>query len=331
MGFRIAIIGATGLVGEKLLKLLAERAFPVSSIYLFATGKGKKSAFFGSEQIQVRTLHKGKIPEVHFAFFSAGTDIPKQYARKFVQRGAVVIDNSPAFREDPHIPLVIPEINPHHIQKKHRIIANPNCSTIIMLMPLFPLYKQFGIRRIIAATYQSVTGAGRDALLDLAMKRKIPKYFSLPIHRNVIPHIGSVRDTGFTSEERKMSIETWKMLSDKSVKISATCARVPVRVGHCISATLELNQPFNLKAIRQAMAAFPGVVVYDDMQQNRFPYPLLADDKDEVFVGRIRRDPVFKNGLSLWIAGDNLRKGAATNAIQIAELVVTKRYVIDRR
>ena len=327
MAYRIAIVGATGLVGEKLLKILEERKFPVSGLYLFATGKGKKTGIFRGKQIPVKTLLRAKIPEIHFAFFSAGIDMPKQFSRQFVQRGAVVIDNSPAFREDPHIPLIIPEINPHHIQKKHRIIANPNCSTIIMLMPLFPLYKRYGIKRIIAATYQSVTGAGRDALLDLAMKRKIPEYFSLPIHRNVIPYIGSIQDSGFTNEERKMRIETWKMLSDKTIKISATCARVPVRVGHCVSVTLELNKPFDLKAIRYEMARFSGVVVYDDTQNNKFPYPLLADDKDEVFVGRIRRDPVFKNGLSLWIAGDNLRKGAATNAVQIAELMIRKRFV----
>jgi aspartate-semialdehyde dehydrogenase len=331
MGIKIAIIGATGLVGEKLLTLLEERRFPVSRIYLFATGKGKKSAFFRREQIPVKSLQKAKIPEVQFAFFSAGTEIPKQFARNFVQRGAVVIDNSPAFREDPKVPLVIPEINPQHIKKGDHIIANPNCSTIIMLMPVYPLYRRWGIRRLITSTYQSVTGAGRDALLDLAMKRKIPKFFPLPIHRNVIPAIGSIRDSGFTSEERKMSIETWKMLSDKSIKIGATCVRVPVRVGHCISVTLELNKHFNLKAVKQEMAKFPGVTVYDDSKHSKFPYPLLADDKDEVFVGRIRRNPVFKNGLSLWIAGDNLRKGAATNAIQIAELMLKKRYVTNRR
>jgi aspartate-semialdehyde dehydrogenase len=331
MAYRIAIVGATGLVGEKILKVLEERRFPVRSLFLFATGKGKKSGFFRNEKIPVKSLQRTKIPEVSFAFFSAGTEIPKQFAKKFLQRGAVVIDNSPAFREDPHIPLVIPEINPHHIKKKHRIIANPNCSTIIMLMPLFPLYKRFGIRRIIASTYQSVTGAGRDALLDLAMKRKIPKYFTLPIDRNVIPHIGGIQNSGFTSEERKMTIETQKMLSDKSMKISATCARVPVRVGHCVSTTLELNKPFTLKAVRHEMRTFAGVVLYDDMQNNKFPYPLLADDKDEVFVGRIRRDPVFKNGLSLWIAGDNLRKGAATNAVQIAELMIKKGFIRNRR
>ncbi len=331
MPFRIAIVGATGLVGEKLLKVLDERKFPVSRMYLFATGRRKKTAFFRSEQIPVKMLSKTKIPEVHFAFFSAGTEIPKQFAHKFAQRGGVVIDNSPAFREDQDIPLVIPEINPHHIKKKHRIIANPNCSTIIMLMPLFPIYKRYGIRRIIASTYQSVTGAGRDALLDLAMKRKIPKYFLLPIHRNVIPQIGSARDTGFTSEERKMSIETWKILADKNIKISATCVRVPVRVGHCIASSLELNRPFNLKSIKHAIKKSSGIVLYDDLQQDKYPYPLLVDDKDEVFVGRMRRDPVFKNGLSLWIAGDNLRKGAATNAVQIAELMIRKRYVTDHR
>lgn len=330
MGYKIAIVGATGLVGEKLLTVLQERKFPVRRLYLFATGKGKKSGFFRGSKYPVKSLDSAKIPEVHFAFFSAGTEIPRKYARIFVNKGAIVIDNSPAFREDPNTPLVIPEVNPHHVHRKNRIIANPNCSTIIMLMPIFPIYRRWGIKRMVAATYQSVTGAGRDALLDLAMKRKIPRYFSLPIHLNIIPQIGTVQDTGFTSEERKMSIETWKMLSDNTIKVSATCARVPVRVGHCVSVTLELKKPFNLKAVKQEMAKSTGVVVYDDSKNNKFPYPLLADDRDEVFVGRIRRDQVFKNGLSLWIAGDNLRKGAATNAVQIAELIVRKRYVSDR-
>jgi aspartate-semialdehyde dehydrogenase len=327
MAYKVAIVGATGLVGEKLLKVLEERRFPVGRLYLFATGKGKRSGFFRGSKIPVIPLRKGAIPEVDFAFFSAGTEIPLQYAPLFVKKGGVVIDNSPAFREDPKIPLVIPEINPHHIRKKDHIIANPNCSTIIMLMPVFPLYRRWGIKRIIAATYQSVTGAGRDALLDLAMKRKIPRYFPLPIYRNILPRIGEVRDTGFTSEERKMGIETWKMLSDTTIRISATCARVPVRVGHCVSATMDLSKPFNLKAVKHEIAGFKGVVVYDEPQVDKYPHPLLADDRDEVFVGRIRRDPVFKNGLSLWIAGDNLRKGAATNAVQIAELMIRKRYV----
>ncbi len=325
MGLRVAIVGATGLVGEKILTVLEERKFPVDTLFLFATGKGKKSELFKEKRVRVRSLNDSPIPEADIAFFSTGTKIPKRYAPLFIDRGAVVIDNSPAFREDQNIPLVIPEINPHHIQKKDRIIANPNCSTIIMLMPIFPIYKHWGIKRIIAATYQSVSGAGREALVDLNCKRNPPQFFPLPIDKNVIPQIGSIKDSGFTSEERKMSIETWKMLSDKTVRISATCVRLPVRVGHCISVTLELKKPFTIKAIKKEIAHFPGVVVYDEPRMHKYPHPLLSEGKDEVFVGRIRRDPIFKNGLSLWISGDNLRKGAATNAVQIAELIINRR------
>jgi aspartate-semialdehyde dehydrogenase len=325
MGLRVAIVGATGLVGEKILTVLEERKFPVDTLFLFATGKGKKSGIFKGKRIRVRPLNDSPIPEADIAFFSAGTKIPKRYAPLFIERGAVIIDNSPAFREDQNIPLVIPEINPHHIRKKDRIIANPNCSTIIMLMPIFPIYKRWGIKRIVVATYQSVSGAGREALFDLNYKRNPPQFFPLPIDKNVIPHIGSIKDSGFTGEERKISIETWKMLSDKTVRISATCVRLPVRVGHCISATLELKKPFTIKAMKKEIANFPGVVVYDEPRMHKYPHPLLSEGKDEVFVGRIRKDSIFKNGLSLWISGDNLRKGAATNAVQIAELIFSRR------
>lgn len=327
MGYRVAIVGATGLVGEKILRVFEERKFPVERLFLFATGKGKKTEPFMGKRIKVNPLSEMDIPRTDFAFFSAGIDIPKRYAPLFAKKGAIVIDNSPAFREDVKIPLVIPEINPHHIRKKDRIIANPNCSTIIMLMPIFPIYRRWGIKRIITSTYQSVSGAGREALFDLVKKRIPPQFFPLPIDRNVIPQIGGIKDTGFTSEERKMSIETQKLLSDKTIKVSATCARLPVTVGHCISATLELKKPFTKQAMKKEIEKFPGVIVCNEKNNRKYPYPLLVDDKDEVFVGRIRRDPVFKHGLSLWIASDNVRKGAATNAVQIAELMIEKGFI----
>jgi len=325
MGLRTAIIGATGLVGEKLLTILEERNFPIDKIFLFATGKGKTNEYFRGKRIRVKPIEKTEIPEVDIAFFSAGTEIPKKFARDFVKRGAIVIDNSPVFREDKTVPLIIPEINPKAVKKTKGIIANPNCSTIIMLLPLFPIYKKWGIKRIIASTYQSVSGAGREALSDLVKKRNPPFYFPLTIERNIIPHIGKPLNSGFSGEERKMLTETQKILGDKKIKVSSTCVRVPVRFGHSISVTAELNSTFTTKEIKKELRKFNGVVVYDEPKNAMYPHPRFVEDKDEVFVGRIRIDPVFKNGLSMWIAGDNIRKGAATNAVQIAELLCNRR------
>lgn len=322
MGFKVAIVGATGLVGEKILTVLDERDFPVDKVFLFATGMGKTDEYFKKEKIEVIPFEGTKFPETDVAFFSAGTDIPKRFAKDFVNKGAIVIDNSPAFREDETIPLIIPEINPEKIKETKGIISNPNCSTIIMLLPIYPIYKRWGIKRIIASTYQSVSGAGREALFDLDKKRIPPHYFPFTIEKNIIPHIGKPLESGFSSEERKMESETKKILSDKKIKISATCVRLPVRFGHSISVTMELKSEFTLQAIKKELQVFPGVVIYDEPKNAKYPFPLLVENKDEVFVGRIRVDPVFKNGLSMWIAGDNIRKGAATNAVQIAELLL---------
>jgi len=326
MGLNIAVVGATGLVGEKILSVLDERNFPVDKLFLFATGMGKKRLNFRGKRIQVRPIETSTIPETHIAFFSAGTKIPLRFARRFVKKGATVIDNSTAFREEKKIPLIIPEINPGAIKKKDKIIANPNCSTIIMLLPLYPIYKKWGIRRIIASTYQAVSGAGREALLDLDRMRKPPHFFPVPIHRNIIPYIGKPLDTGFSSEERKMRTESQKILADTRIKISATCVRIPVRFGHSISITMELRSSFTIAQVKKAVNSFDGVVVYDSPKKSKFPYPLLAQDRDEVFAGRIRKSTVFKNGLSMWIVGDNIRKGAATNAVQIAELLLKRNH-----
>ncbi len=322
MGKSVAIVGATGLVGEKILTVLEERNFPVRKLYLFATGKGKKTEYFRKRKLSVNTLTPSLIPHTDITFFSAGTVIPKKFAQLFVKNGATVIDNSPAFREDKCIPLIIPEINPGAIKKNKGIIANPNCSTIIMLLPLFPIYRKWGIKRIIASTYQSVSGAGREALADLDRKRTKPSSFPFQIHRNVIPHIGRALKTGYSSEERKMLMETQKILSDKSINVTATCARVPVRFAHSVSATIQTRKSFTLKNIRKALNKFSGVKLYDNPSRAEFPHPLLSEDKDDIFVGRIRKDPIFTNGISMWITGDNIRKGAATNAVQIAELLL---------
>lgn len=322
MGLKIGIVGATGLVGEKLLSILEERKFPVDKLYLYASGKGKKEEYFNGEKFDVKPISNNEIPEMDIAFFSAGTEIPLKYAKEFVKKGATVIDNSPAFREDDDKPLIVPEINGNSLKQTDKIIANPNCSTIIMLLPIYPIYRKWGIKRIITSTYQSVSGAGRNALEDLDKKKNPPEYFPIAIEKNIIPRIGRNLETGFSSEERKMVIETRKILSDDEIKVSATCARVPVRVGHAISVTAEIKQSFEVDTIKQELSNFKGVVVYDDPQKDRYPHPLMADDKDEVFAGRIRKDPIFNNGLSMWVCGDNLRKGAATNAVQIAELLL---------
>ncbi|OQX56445.1 MAG: aspartate-semialdehyde dehydrogenase [Candidatus Cloacimonas sp. 4484_209] len=320
MGHRIAIVGATGLVGEKILQVLEEHKVTVDNLFLFATGKGKKEEFFGNEKIEVYPIDNSKIPTVDFAFFSAGVEIPRQYAPLFAEKGGIVIDNSPAFREEDNTPLVIPEINPDAIKDNDRIIANPNCSTIITLMAVYPIYKKWGVKRMVASTYQAVSGAGRDSLLDLDKKINPPKTFPFQIDKNLIPHIGKPLDNGFTTEERKMAIETRKILSDNNIKVSATCVRVPVRFSHSISLTLELERNFNLDEIRETLKSFAGIIVFDDPDSGKYPHPLLAENRDEVFVGRIRKDPIFKNGISMWVVGDNIRKGAATNAVQIAEL-----------
>jgi len=327
MGLKVAIVGATGLVGKKILTILDERNFPVEKIFLFATGRRRKWEYFKGGKIPVKPIETSDIPETNIAFFSAGTKIPKRYADDFIKKGAIVIDNSPAFREEKKVPLIIPEINPEKIDKTKGIIANPNCSTIIMLLPLYPIYSKWGVRRIITSTYQSVSGAGRESLLDLDKKRDPPLTFPFKIDKNIIPHIGRPLETGFSNEERKMVIETKKILSDKKIKVSATCVRVPVRFGHSISLTLELKSEFTIKEVRKTLQAFPGVVIYDNPKNSMYPYPLLAEDKDEIFVGRIRNNPLFKNGLSMWISGDNIRKGAATNAVQIAELLYRRKLV----
>jgi len=327
MGLKIAVVGATGLVGEKILTVLDEKNFPVDKIFLFATGKGKTQEYFKGKKIRVIPIEGSKIPETDIAFFSAGTEIPKRFAKDFEKNGARVIDNSPAFREDKKVPLIIPEINPEKVKDTKGIISNPNCSTIIMLLPLYPIYRRWGVKRIIASTYQSVSGAGREALNDLDLKRDPPLFFPFKIDKNIIPHIGKPLETGFSSEESKMLMETKKILSDKKIKVSATCIRLPVRFGHSISVTVELKREFTIEDIKKELNAFPGVVVYDKPEDSKYPYPLLVEDRDEVFVGRIRADPIFKNGLSMWIAGDNIRKGAATNAVQIAELLYREELV----
>ena len=315
MGLKIGVIGATGLVGKTLFRVLEERDIFISKIFPYSFKPQGKAIKFRGEKISVRKT--GEIPDVDVAFFSAGKEISLKLVPEFSRNGVLVIDNSPAFRVDKSVPLVIPEINPDAALKNAGIIANPNCSTIIALMSVHPLWKKYGVKRMIASTYQSVSGAGRDALKDL--DNPVPDYFPTEIKENLIPLIGEITDSGYTEEEIKMEKETRKILSDNKILVSATCVRVPVRISHSIALTLELKSSFDISEIIELLKSADGVEVSEP-----FITPREAAGQDTVYVSRIRRNLAFKNGISMWVVGDNLRKGAATNAVQILETIMRR-------
>ena len=322
--YNVSVVGATGLVGRKIVQILEERRFPIKNISLLASARsaGKMMNFRGKE-ISVEELQKNSFGRTDIALFSAGGIVSMEFAPFAVHSGAIVIDNSSAYRMDPDVPLVVPEVNPADIEKHHGIIANPNCSTIQMVVVLKPLHDRWRVKRVVVSTYQSVTGAGKHAVdqLESELLRKEPavRKFKHPIAFNVIPQIDSFADERNTKEEIKMMNETRKILGDSSVLVSATCARVPVLGGHSESVNIEFEKPFALSDINRVLANAPGIILLDDDEKSLYPMPILSSEKDQVFVGRIRRDSTIANGLNLWIVADNLRKGAATNAIQIAE------------
>ena len=326
----VAIVGATGAVGGELLKVLAERKFPVGELRLLATerSKGKKISFGGLEYT-VEATAADSFAGVDLALF-AGGPASLLYAREAAARGAVVIDNSSAFRYDDGVPLVIPEVNPEDVLWHKGIIANPNCSTIQMLVALKPLYDFAGIKRIVVSTYQAVSGAGAEALAELenqvgqlsAGEEPQVKVFSYQIAFNLIPHIDVFLPNGYTKEEMKMLWETRKIFHDDRIAVSATCARVPVYRSHSEAVSIETERPLSPQKARELLENAPGVVVVDDPENNKYPMPLFASDTDEVYVGRIRQDISTENGLLLWVVADQIRKGAATNAVQIAELLL---------
>lgn len=322
---KVALVGATGLVGGVMLKVLEEENFPVTELLPVASEKsvGKKIVFKGKEYAIISADEAiARKPEI--ALFSAGGSTSLELAPKFAAAGTTVIDNSSAWRMDPAKKLVVPEINGHLLTKEDKIIANPNCSTIQMVMALAPLHKKFTIKRIVVSTYQSVSGTGQKAVTQLENERKGtegPMAYNYKIDLNCIPHIDVFLDNGYTKEEMKMVNETRKILGDDTIKITATTVRIPVLGGHSESVNVEFAKPFDINEIRSILEATPGVVVIDDPAANKYPMPLLAGGKNEVFVGRIRRDESLDNGLNLWIVADNLRKGAATNAVQIAAIV----------
>ena len=328
---KVAVVGATGLVGTRMLEVLAERDFPVTELYPVASAKsvGRKIAYRGKEY-SVVSADDAIAARPDLALFSAGAGASRELAPKFAAAGCRVVDNSSCWRMDPTKKLVVPEINGDVLTEDDYIIANPNCSTIQMLMPLAPLHKAYRIRRIVVSTYQSVTGTGYKALDQMQAERsgkkwgEYPAVYPYPIDQNILPHIDSFLDNGYTKEEMKMVNETRKILRDETIAVSPTTVRVPVQGGHSESVNLEFERDFTLEDVRRLMAEMPGVVVQDDAANNIYPMPLFAWGKDEVFVGRIRRDPSVKYGLNLWCVADNLRKGAATNAVQIAQLLISK-------
>jgi aspartate-semialdehyde dehydrogenase len=333
----VAILGATGAVGQEFLKLIAERNFPFNELKLLASERsaGKKIELLG-KTYTVEEAHPDSFKDIDIALF-AGGPASKTFAPEAVKRGAVVIDNSSTFRMDPEVPLVVPEVNPEALKDHKGIIANPNCSTIIMVMALKPIYDKVKIKRIVVSTFQAVSGAGKEAIDELAAQVKatmenrpveanILPSAGLPAHYqiafNLIPQIDVFVEGDYTKEEMKMVHETHKILGDSSIGISATTVRVPVFRSHSESINLELESPLSAGEAKELLSAFAGVIVQDDPARQVYPMPLFTSDKDEVFVGRIREDNTVPNGLNLWVVGDQIRKGAALNALQIAEYMI---------
>lgn len=324
--YNVAIVGATGNVGRKFLEILEERNFPVKELYLFASKRSAgKTLKFKGEDVLVEELCEANIEnkKIDFALFSAGGSVSLEFAPIFAKHGAVVIDNSSAWRMDKEVPLVVPEVNPEDVKWHKGIIANPNCSTIQAMVALKPLYDKYGIKRIVYSTYQAVSGAGIQGILDL--QEGTTKKFPYPILGNVIPHIDVFLDNGYTKEEIKMIEETKKILHDDNLRITATTVRVPVLNAHSESINVELNSEFELENVIDLFNISKGIIVHDDVENLKYPTPLELSGKDEVFVGRIRRDFSLDNGLNLWVVADNIRKGAALNAIQIAEILINEK------
>jgi len=325
--YNIAIVGATGNVGRKFLEILEERNFPVKNLYLFASKRSEGSTlpFKGKDYLVEETCEKNiKDKKIDYALFSAGGDASKEFAPVFAQYGAVVIDNSSTWRMDPEVPLVVPEVNPEDIKLHKGIIANPNCSTIQAMPIMKVLNDKYGIKRIVYSTYQAVSGAGVQGIKDLedGIKGIAPKKFPYPIAGNVLPHIDVFLEDGYTKEEEKMIKETRKILHEPDLRVTATTARVAVLNSHSESINVELNSEFDIKDIFELLGNTQGVTVYDNVKELKYPTALEVTGKDDVYVGRIRRDFSVDNGLNLWVVGDNIRKGAALNAIQIAEIMI---------
>ncbi len=329
--YNVAIVGATGAVGQTFLDILSERNFPINELKLLASSRsaGKKMEYNGKEYT-IEELTHNSFEGVDIALFSAGASRSKEFAPSAVKAGAIVVDNSSAFRMDRDVPLVVPEVNPEDVQKNNGIIANPNCTTIIMLVPLKPLHDYGKIKRVVVSSYQSASGAGAAATMELMNQAKAwskgekleVSAFAHQLLFNVIPHIDAFTENGYTKEEMKMFNETRKMLHSDEIRVSATCVRVPVLTAHSESVFIETEKKITPEKARELLQNAPGVKLYDNPDEKVYPMPLLASGQDLCYVGRIREDIAYENGLSFFVSGDQLRKGAATNAVQIAELLI---------
>ncbi|MBZ4664213.1 MAG: aspartate-semialdehyde dehydrogenase [Caloramator sp.] len=326
MGIKLAVVGATGMVGRKFLDVLKERNFPIENLFLFASSKSAgKVIIFNNKDYIVEELKEDSFDRgIDIALFSAGASTSLKYAPIAASKGCIVVDNSSAWRMNDDVPLVVPEVNPEDIKWHKGIIANPNCSTIQAVVALKPLDDIYRIKRIIYSTYQAVSGAGMGGYEDLinGINGEKPKKFPHPIAYNIIPHIDVFMDNGYTKEEMKMINETRKILHRPDLKITATTVRVPVFYGHSESINVEFEKNFEIDELKEILKQSKGIVLMDDVKNNVYPMPILAEGKNEVFVGRIRRDESVENGINMWVVADNIRKGAATNAVQIAELLI---------
>jgi aspartate-semialdehyde dehydrogenase len=348
-GYHIAVVGATGAAGTELLRVLERRSFPVASLRPIGSARSVgKSVQFCGDSIPVEKLDGGSFEKVDIAFFSAGGDVSRNYVPIACQADAIAIDKSSAFRMDPHVPLVIPEINPEDVKLHRGVIANPNCTTTVMLMALYPLHKIFRVQRVFAATYQAVSGSGTRGVEELTQQTQTWKeencsrrpvgdaketasdqpgstppatVFPHPIAFNLLPHVDSFLESGYTKEEVKMQDETRKIMHLPELRVSATCVRVPIYRAHSVAVTAEFEQPISVERAREVLAKAPGLELVDEPRNNRYPMPVSVAGKDNCEVGRVRLDCALENGLSFWVSGDQLLKGAALNAVQIAELL----------
>lgn len=324
--YNVAVVGATGLVGQTFLKVLEEKDFPIENLYLMASARsaGKVVNYRGKDIVVEELTENSFDKDIDIALFSAGGATSKKFSPIAASKGVVVIDNSSAFRMDKDIPLVVPEVNPEAAFAHNGIIANPNCSTIQSVVPLRVLDEKYGIKRIVYSTYQAVSGSGLAGIRDLeeGLKGEAPTNYPHPIANNCLPHIDVFLPNGYTKEEEKMINETRKILGKPNLRVTATCVRVPVFAGHSVSMNIEFDKAIDMAQVRKDLESVEGLVVQDDVANNVYPMAINAANKNEVFVGRIRRDESVDNGINLWVVADNIRKGAATNTIQIAELLI---------
>jgi len=335
--YNVAVVGATGAVGNMMVEVLKERNFPVNQLKLLSSERSAGSTMqFNGKSHKVELLRPESFDDIDVALFSAGGSVSEEFAPIAAERGAVVVDNSSAFRMDPAVPLVVPEVNPHHIAdyRNRGIIANPNCSTIQMVVALKPIYDAAGIERIVVSTYQAVSGTGKKAIREL-QDQSVAIFNFDPIKKevyphqiafNCLPHIDIFLDNGYTKEEMKMVNETRKILEDPSIRVTATTVRVPVFYGHSESVNVETKKKITVQEVRELLSEAPGVVVVDDPGNNLYPLAIEAAGRDETFVGRIREDESIEKGINLWVVADNIRKGAATNAVQIAEILIKEYF-----